>query len=58
MISLIILLVVLGLVLWALKFLPIPEPFITIIKVVFILVAVIALLNALGVHTGVPLSLN
>lgn len=54
MISLIILLVVLGLVFWAISFLPITEPFITIIKVVFILIAVVALLNAFGVHTGIP----
>lgn len=54
MISLLILLVVLGLCFWGLTLLPIPEPFITIIKVILIIVALLAVLNAFGVPTGVP----
>lgn len=53
MISLIITLVILGLAFWAITFLPIAEPFITIIKVVFIIIALIVLLQAFGVNTGV-----
>lgn len=49
MISLIILLVILGLCFWALTFLPIGEPFLTIIKVLFILIAIVAVLNAFGI---------
>lgn len=52
MITLIITLIVLGLVYWAISFLPITDPFLTIIKVIFILIAIVAVLNAFGVHTG------
>jgi len=53
MISLIIALVVLGLIYWAVSLIPLPDPFPMIIKVVFVLIAVIYLLNALGVG-GLP----
>lgn len=55
MITLIVTLVILGLVFWAITFLPIPEPFMTIIKVVFIILALIVLLNALGINTGLSI---
>lgn len=57
MIELIMTILVLGLVVWAISFLPIPEPFMTIIRVLVIIVAVILLLNFLGV-TGIPLRLR
>lgn len=53
MISLIIALVILGLIYWAVSLIPLPEPFPAIIRVVFILIAVIYLLQAFGV-TGLP----
>lgn len=55
MISLVISLVVLGLVYWAVSFIPLPDPFPTIIKVLFIIIAVILLLNGFGVNTGLHL---
>ena len=54
MISLIVFLVVLGLAFWAISFLPIGEPFLTIIKVILIIIAVLAVLNAFGFATGIP----
>lgn len=54
MISLIISIVVLGLIYWAVSLLPLPEPFPMVIKVLFIILLVVALLNAFGVHTGLP----
>lgn len=49
MIALIITLVVLGLIYWAVSLIPLPDPFPTIIKVLFVVVAVVYLLRALGV---------
>lgn len=54
MITLIITLVVLGLAFWAISFLPIAQPFLTMIKVIFIIAAVLVLLQAIGVNTGLP----
>lgn len=54
MIAVIILLVVLGLVFWGLNFLPVGEPFMTIIKVVLVLIGLVALLEAVGINTGLP----
>jgi hypothetical protein len=58
MISLIILLVILGLIFWAISFLPIGEPFLTIVKVILIIIAVVAVLNAFGISTGLNTSLR
>jgi hypothetical protein len=55
MISLIITLVILGLVFWAITFLPIAEPFLTIIKVIFIIIALYYVLSFFGISTGLPL---
>lgn len=54
MISLIITLILLGLAFWAISFLPIGEPFLTIVKVILIIIAVVAVLNAFGFSTGLP----
>ncbi len=54
MISLIIALVILGLIYWAVSLIPLPDPFPQIVKVIFIIIAVVYVLNALGVHTGLP----
>lgn len=55
MLTLIFTLVILGLLFWVLTLLPITEPFITIIKVVLIIIAIATLLNAFGVNTGIHL---
>lgn len=55
MITLIISLVVLGLIYWAVSLIPLPAPFPTIIKVIFIVIAVVMLLNAFGINTGLHL---
>lgn len=54
MISLIITIVVLGLIYWVVSLIPLPDPFPMIVKVLFIIIAVLILLSALGVHTGLP----
>lgn len=54
MIELIIALVLIGLIYWAVSLIPLPEPFPLIIRVLFIIIAVIYLLNAFGVATGLP----
>lgn len=54
MISLLITIVVLGLLYWAVSLIPLPDPFPTIIRVIFIIIAVLYILNAFGV-TGLPL---
>lgn len=54
MISLIVILVVLALVYYCLTLLPIPEPFGVIIKVVFVLVAILEILSAFGIFHGSP----
>lgn len=53
MIELLVFIVVLGLVYWAVSLIPLPAPFPTIVQVIFIIIAVLALLNALGfTHFG------
>lgn len=49
MVTLIVTLVVLGLLFWLLTLLPLPDPFPTILKVVFILIAIYVVLGAFGV---------
>lgn len=53
MISLIISIVILGLVYWAVSFIPLPEPFPVIVKVLFIIIAVLLILSAFGIG-GLP----
>lgn len=53
LITLVITLVVLALVYWLVSLLPLPDPFGLIVKVLFVLIAVLYILNAYGVvHTG------
>ena len=52
--SLIILLILLGLVFYFIEMIPMAEPFPRIIKVVAIIVAVVLVLQWLGVNTGLP----
>lgn len=52
LISLIIGLVVLGLVYWLLTMLPLPEPIPLILRVVFILIVIVWILQSFGVLTG------
>ena len=54
MIELLAFIIVLGLIYWAVSLIPLPAPFPTIVQIIFILIAVVALLNFLGVHTGIP----
>ncbi len=60
LLSLIVTIVVLGLLYWVVTLLPIPEPFLRIVQVLFIILAVLALLEGLfGVHLlGNSLLLN
>ena len=51
-ISLIIYLIVLGLIYWLVMKLPLPAPFGTIIRILFVLLAVLACLSLLGVVKG------
>ncbi len=53
MISLIITLAVLGLIYWICATLGVPQPFLKIILVVLVVVALITVLNAFGYSTGV-----
>lgn len=55
MISLLITLVVLGVVFYCVSLIPMAEPFPTIIRVLAILIAVLLVLDFLGVHTGIRL---
>lgn len=58
MVELLVFIIILGLVYWAVSLIPLPAPFPTIVQVIFIIIAVLALLNALGfTHyglTGLP----
>ena len=53
--SLIITLILLGLVFYFIQMIPLAEPFPQIIKVVAIIVAVVLILNWLGVSLGLPI---
>ena len=50
--TLIVYLIVLGLVYWLVSLLPLPEPFGMIIKVLFVILAIVAVLSAFGVLPG------
>lgn len=50
MLELIALLIILGLVFYFINLIPMAEPFPQIIRVVAILIAVVLILNALGIH--------
>lgn len=52
--EIIILLVLLGLALYFLEMIPLASPFPQIIRVVIIIVAIVAVLQWLGVATGLP----
>lgn len=54
MVSLLIFIVVLGLIYWAISLIPLPAPFPTIIQVLFIIIAVLAILQFFGFSTGLP----
>jgi len=54
MISLLVTIVLIGLVYWIISLIPLPEPFPTIVKVLFIIIAVLAVLQAFGIYTGFP----
>lgn len=51
LISLIVTLVILGLAFWLVSLIPLEEPFGKIIKVVFIVIAVLVVLEKLGVYS-------
>jgi hypothetical protein len=54
MISLIKAIVILGLIYWAVSLIPLPDPFPTIVKILFIIAAVVIVLQAFGISTGLP----
>lgn len=51
-ISLIVFVVVLGLIYWLVSLIPLPDPFPTIVKVLFILIAVLYILQMFGVFNS------
>lgn len=51
-VSLIISLIVLGLIWWLVSFIPLPEPFGQIVRVLFIILAVFVVLSAFGIVPG------
>lgn len=53
--SIIATIVILGLIYWAVSLIPLPEPFPQIIRVLFIIIAVIYILSLFGVNVGLPL---
>jgi len=55
MISLMVSIVILGLMYWVFSLIPLPAPFSTLIKVLFILTAVLMLLNTFGIGTDLIL---
>ena len=54
MIELLVFIVILGLCYWAVSLIPLPAPFPTIVQIIFIIIAVVALLNVFGFSTGLP----
>lgn len=57
LITLIVYLIVLGLIYWLVSLIPLPSPFGQIVRVLFILVAVVAVLSAFGVMPRLPIRL-
>lgn len=56
LISLIVFIIVLGLIYWLVSLIPLPAPFPTIVKVLFIIIAVFYILQALGIfNSGITL---
>lgn len=51
-ITLIVYLIVLGLIYWLVSLIPLPDPFGLIVRVLFILLAVLVVLSAFGVISG------
>ena len=52
LITLIVIVIVLGLVYWLVSLIPLPEPFGSIVKVLFILLALVIVLSAFGILPG------
>lgn len=58
-ISVIVFVIILALVYWLVSLIPLPDPFNVIVKVLFILIAVLYILNAFGIfHSGITTGLN
>lgn len=55
MISLLITLVILGIVFYCINLIPMAEPYPTVIRIIAILIAVVLVLQFLGVQTGLTL---
>lgn len=53
MFSLIVTVIVLGLLYWVVSLIPLPPPFPTVVKVLFIIILVFILLGALGVSSNI-----
>ena len=53
MISLVVWIIVLGLLYWLTTLLPLPEPFPLIVKVLFVIIAILALLSFAG-YVAIP----
>jgi hypothetical protein len=56
-ISLLVILVVLGLVFWGVEQIPMAAPFPAIVRVVAVIVAVLLLLQAFGLYSGLNITL-
>ncbi len=50
--SLIVFIIVLALIYWVVTLIPLPDPFPTILKVIFIVIAIIRILQFLGLPIG------
>lgn len=55
MVNLIVEILVLGLVYWLVSLLPIPAPFNMIVKVVFVIIAILLILSAFGIYNGISI---
>lgn len=56
LISIIVTLVIIGLVAWLISFLPLPSPFMQIIHVILVIVAILYVLSAVTGHSFFPLN--
>lgn len=52
LVSLIVFIVILGLIYWLVSLIPLPTPFPTIVKVIFIIIAVLYILQTLGIYNS------